>query len=121
MKESNILYQDVLERREVNMENQRMKYYRRRRRLKSQGTSSEMKDGEGFVNENVVNLSDRELSIAKTRVLSKGLNFGPTPWEINRLELNKDLHEFTRRMKCKAYLQKNGKGNFFFFLLFEAI
>ena len=31
--------------------------------------------------------------------------------EINRFELNKDLHEFVRRMNCKAYFRKYGEGN----------
>ena len=61
--------------------------------IKCQGTSSEMKDRD-FVSEHVVNLSDRVLSMAEIKVLSKDLNFCLTPGEINRFELNKDLQEF---------------------------
>ena len=70
-----------------------------------------MKGRDGFVSEHVVNLSDSVLSMAEIKVLSKDLNFYLTPGEINRFELNKDLHEFARRMKCKAYLRKYGEGS----------
>ena len=45
------------------------------------------------------------------RVLSEGLNFCPTPREINRFEIIKDLTEFGRRMKCRAYFGLDGESD----------
>ena len=63
----------------------------------------------GFVSRNVVNLSDRRLTNSEIKVLSKGLNFCPTPKEINKFELAKDISEFGRIMKCKAYFAGVGE------------
>ena len=63
--------------------------------------------GKGFVSENV-KLSDRILTNAEIKVLSKGLNFCPTPKEINKFELVKDSREFRSRMKCKAAFYAKG-------------
>lgn len=64
--------------------------------------------GTAFVSRNVVNLSDRVLTHSEIKVLSKGLNFCPTPKEINRFELIKDISEFGRKMKCRAYFSQFG-------------
>lgn len=44
------------------------------------------------------------------KVLSRSLNFCPTPKEINRLELLKDIFEFGRKMKCK-FCANGGEDN----------
>ena len=56
-----------------------------------------------FVSENVVNLSNRVLTSDEVQVLSRGLNFCPTPKNIDRFQLKKDLDEFGRRIKLKYY------------------
>lgn len=55
-----------------------------------------------------VKLSDWILTNAEIKVLSKGLNFCPTPKEINKFELVKDSREFRSRMKCKAAFYAKG-------------
>lgn len=65
----------------------------------------------GIASENVVNLSVRKLTDSDIRVFSKGLNFCPTPREVNRFELVKDLTEFGRRMKCRAYFGLDGESD----------
>ena len=59
--------------------------------------------GRGFVSENVVDLSNRELTIEEIKVLSRGLNFCPTPNSIDKFQLKKDIDEFGRRLKLKYY------------------
>ena len=53
--------------------------------------------------EYVVNLSQRVLTSSEIKVLSRGLNFCPTPSEIDKGALIKDPSKCGRRMKCKAY------------------
>lgn len=60
----------------------------------------------GFVSENVVNLSDHVLTDMKIKVLFWGLNFCPTPKEIDTFELARDILEFGGKMKCKAYFSR---------------
>ena len=50
--------------------------------------------GWGFASENVVNLSNRELTIEEIKVLSRGWNFCPTPSSIDKFQLKKDIDEF---------------------------
>ena len=57
----------------------------------------------------MVNLSDRVLTASEIQVLSKGLNFCPTPKENNRFELIRNLFEFSKRMKCRAYFGIKGE------------
>ena len=54
-----------------------------------------------FVADNIVNLSNKILSEDEISVLSKGLKFCPTPKEIDRAELKRDLEKFGRRMRLK--------------------
>ena len=43
-------------------------------------------------------------------ILSRGLNFCPTPKEFDRFDVSKDLVEFGRKMKCKACFESKGRG-----------
>ena len=67
-----------------------------------------IKIGKELVSENIVNSSDRILSKAEIKVLSKGLDFCPTPTGMNKFELVKDLRELGRRIKCKAAFHEKG-------------
>ena len=51
----------------------------------------------------IVNLSDYELTDAEKRLLKKGLKFVPTPSNINRTELFKDVHNYGRRVRLKEF------------------
>ena len=64
----------------------------------------------GFVSENVVNLSNRVLTPDEIQVLSRGLNFRPTPKNIDKFQLKKDLDEFGWRIKLKYYFDKDQKS-----------
>ena len=54
-----------------------------------------------------MNLSNRVLSQAEISLLSKGLKFCPTPLELDRSAIKRDLKEFGRKIKCKAYFEYN--------------
>ena len=43
----------------------------------------------------------KELSAKVISVLEKGLGFVPTPSHINEADLQRDLWEFSRKMRCK--------------------
>ena len=60
-----------------------------------------------FVSENVVNLSNRILSKAEVGLLSKGLNFSPTPSDLDRSKLKEDIESFKRRMRLKWFFRDN--------------
>ena len=51
----------------------------------------------------VINLSDKTLSDLQIDTLSKGLNFCPTPGEVNMYELYKDLQKFFRRIRIRDF------------------
>ena len=51
----------------------------------------------------VVNLSRRELTEGEVSLLSKGLNFCPTPKDLHRFNLRKDINEFIRRIRLEEY------------------
>ncbi|XP_071155741.1 uncharacterized protein [Mytilus edulis] len=55
----------------------------------------------------VVNLSTVALSETETKVLSKGLNFCPTPGKIDSLLLEDDLDKLARSLRIKEYFYKN--------------
>ena len=57
----------------------------------------------------VVNLSSVTLTKTEETVLSKGLNFCPVPSKINRLELDKDLDNFARRLRLKEFFYQTGR------------
>ena len=60
-----------------------------------------------FSSENVFNLSHKVLSETEIRVLSKGLQFVPTPSKIDEVVLRKDFDEFRRRMRNKWHFREN--------------
>ena len=64
-----------------------------------------------------MNLSDRVLSQAEISLLSKGLKFCPNPVELDRSAIKRDLEEFGRKIKYKAYFEYNsyndGQGSVF--------
>ncbi|GFR95206.1 flagellar protein FliL [Elysia marginata] len=51
----------------------------------------------------VVNLSHHALTDTQTEVLSKNLNFCPTPKNVNYVELSEDVHRFTRRLRLAEF------------------
>ena len=60
-----------------------------------------------FVNNNVINLSQRTLSQHEISVLSKGLKFVATPKEIDYSQVKIDLENFGRRLRLKWYFKEN--------------
>ncbi len=55
--------------------------------------------------ETVINLSTATLNKDEHSLLSRGLNFCPTPKNIDWNELNADLNDFKRRLRLKHYFQ----------------
>ena len=51
---------------------------------------------------NVVNLSKHILSVVELNLLSKGLNFCPTPIDLDPGEIRTDLDHFHRRVRLLA-------------------
>ena len=68
-------------------------------------TSTEGRYTGKFVSPNVVNLSSKHLSEAEIKLLSKGLNFVPTPREVNISELKADLESFGRILRLKWHFR----------------
>ena len=60
-----------------------------------------------FVSKNVVNLSSKNLSSAEISLLSKGLNFVPSPGEVNISELKTDLEAFGRKLRLKWHFRES--------------
>ena len=60
-----------------------------------------------FVNNKVINLSQRTLSQHEISVLSKGLKFVATPKEIDYSQVKIDLENFGRRLRLKWYFKEN--------------
>ena len=58
-----------------------------------------------FVSENVFNLSNKLLNEHHISLLSKGLNFCPTPTCLNKGEIKDDLENFSRRMRLKYHFK----------------
>ena len=59
------------------------------------------------MSDNVVNISDRVLTQAEVSLLSRGLKFYPTPVEVDISAVKRDIKEFGRKVKCKAYFHFN--------------
>ena len=51
----------------------------------------------------VINLSSCIISDAEHKLLSKGLNFCPTPREVNQAQLSQDLTEYYRRIRLREF------------------
>ena len=47
----------------------------------------------------IINLSSRKLNESEIKLLEKGLKFTPTPNNANTQELEKDILEFTRKVR----------------------
>ncbi|XP_071136384.1 uncharacterized protein [Mytilus edulis] len=60
----------------------------------------------------VVNLSSVALSETETKVLSKGLNFCPTPGKIDSILLEDDLDKLARSFRIKEYFSKDTTTTF---------
>jgi hypothetical protein len=53
-----------------------------------------------------LNVSSVTLSDSETSLLSKGLNFCPTPREVNDLQLREDARAFFRRLRLKEHFSR---------------
>jgi hypothetical protein len=70
---------------------------RRKRRF------SRHKESNRDQSDTVVNLSSKDLKHDEIRILSKGLNFRPTPNKINEEQLSANLDKFARFLRIKEY------------------
>ena len=59
----------------------------------------------------VVNLSDITLTLDQTEILSKGLNFCPTPGLPNPGDMRTDLDQFHRRIRLYNHFKDNENDN----------
>ena len=57
----------------------------------------------GHAEVQIVNLSSRQLNKTEIKLLEKGLKFTPTLSNSNTQELNKDILEFTRKVRLVEY------------------
>ena len=55
----------------------------------------------------MINLSSVNLTESEKSLLERGLNFCPTPQNIDWNELNADLTDFKRRLRLKHYFHEN--------------
>ena len=60
-----------------------------------------------FVSPNVINLSKRNLTKDEISVLSKGLQFVPTPKHFNKALLREELEEFGRKLRLKWFFRND--------------
>ena len=60
-----------------------------------------------FVNDKVINLSNRALSDSEISVLSKGLKFVVTPKELDQSQIKIDLENFGRRLRLKWHFRES--------------
>ena len=60
--------------------------------------------------ETVINLSSVNLTESEKSLLERGLNFCPTPQNIDWNELNADLTDFKRRLRLKHYFHENNNN-----------
>ena len=58
--------------------------------------------------DNVINLSDRQLTTIEKNILNKGLNFCPTPGEPDMGEIRRDLDRYHRSLRIQCWLTKHG-------------
>ncbi|GFO22560.1 flagellar protein flil [Plakobranchus ocellatus] len=54
-------------------------------------------------NATVINLSSHVLTDPQTQLLSRNLNYCPTPHHINHIELSEDIHRFYRRLRLTEF------------------
>ena len=60
-----------------------------------------------FINDKVINLSNRALSDSEISVLSKGLKFVVTPKELDQSQIKMDLESFGRRLRLKWHFRES--------------
>ena len=60
-----------------------------------------------FVNDKVINLSNRALSDSKISVLSKGLKFVATPKELDYSQIKIEMENFGRRLRLKWHFRES--------------
>ena len=60
---------------------------------------------------NVINLSNKAFTKETIQLLNKNLNFIPPPSIFNKTQLNKELDDFFRLIKLKAYFRDNNMYN----------
>ena len=60
-----------------------------------------------FVNDKVINLSNKALSDSEISVLSKGLKFVVTPKELDQSQIKIDLENFGRRLRLKWHFRES--------------
>ncbi|RUS73110.1 hypothetical protein EGW08_019132 [Elysia chlorotica] len=73
-----------------------------------------LKQQRSSINEHtVINLSSHTLTSTQTQLLSKNLNFCPTPKTINNIELSRDIFRFTRRLRLAEFFwdEENDEPN----------
>ena len=56
---------------------------------------------------NVINLSKRDLTKDEISLLSKGLQFVPTPKHFNKALLREELEEFGRKLRLKWFFRND--------------
>ena len=76
-----------------------MKLHRKRRFRQLDKPEAEL----AVSNSTVINLSSSTLSEAEEKLLSKGLNFCPTPTEVNQVEVSQNLTEYYRRLRLSEF------------------
>ena len=62
---------------------------------------------ENYTENNVVNLSNHKLTVDELSLLSKGMNFCPTPLDLTPGDLRTDLDNFHRSLRLKARFENS--------------
>ena len=75
------------------------------------GCNSHQSNKQKIIHPKVINLSSTCLTDTQVRVLSKGLKFTPTPRR-NIIEMEKDIHNFTRRLRLTEYFANENNITF---------
>ena len=60
-----------------------------------------------FVSANVINLSSRHLSEDEISLLSKGLNFVPTPKHINKAKIKEEIEVYGRKLRLMLHFRND--------------
>ena len=74
--------------------------------IANEDTHSDRISGQ-FVNDKVINLSNRALSDSEISVLTKGLKFVATPKELDYSQIKIDLENFDRRLRLKWHFRES--------------
>ena len=60
-----------------------------------------------FVSANVINLSSRHLSMDEVSLLSKGLQFVPTPKHINKAKIKEEIEVYGRKLRLMWHFRND--------------